>query len=306
MKLELAKLSKPFMAEEVHAEFCAKYLPQTIEGFINLPPLTDDDYEEDDELRDEVYDLDNSFSLMLTLVKASPYFVRYLQSSHPCASPGKKFVGIYAKRLYDNALTLDMRWKKAFPGTEEPVVEHARDTVMNSLGFLQTILLSVTDLKTGLGEIIDFDTREGLLIFVKKWLWDLKREGHARGDEAKHLIPLLVGDMTQLLKAEYYTRLMRNALNCAVPGCDKGEQLKACGRCKTVRYVSASLILSLHSDLFYKSAQLNIRSFTGQNQSNPASRRISRCVTPPNTEAPAAVETKCLQPRSHQRIPLYR
>jgi hypothetical protein len=249
-KLEQAKGSDPFIVDEVHSQFCAKYLPQAVNGFINIPPL-DDEERNYDELGDEVYHIHNAFSLVILKVQYSPYFARYLQSSKPQARTGKQLAGIYAKRLLHLAPVMDRKLEKGCAAiTRHPADDCPHVTLGTALGFLQTVLMAVTNLDVELEDIIDWDTRQGLYKCDRRWMPILKKDGVVQGDYLRNLIPLLVIEAETrdlMLNADWLNKEVRSGNECAIPGCPTNKLLmnseaKVCARCKTVRYVSGMAV----------------------------------------------------------------
>jgi len=215
--------------------FCALYLPLTISRFIKLPPFTAPNAEvvEDFPLR-------NAWFEMLVAVQHSPYFSKYLRSTKPIAADGKLLASALAKRLVAVAPRWDMQMRNPPTNMAPDYYTSAAGSAIQLLSLVTTTYLKEPDQDS----VVPKATREQLVPWLSTWM--KRYNNQFLGDVSKrvwislsgNLSPSIYGDSSMQKEYLRVRKLFNNALNCGVPGCENTKDLKACGKCGTVRYCS--------------------------------------------------------------------
>ncbi|KAF7305536.1 MYND-type domain-containing protein [Mycena chlorophos] len=84
--------------DRVYSQFCARYLPATVNKFLDLPPATDSLGPDEADLLQE-YEASNAYLEILIQVQHLPYLYKYLRSNKEVAEPGKRLTPVLAERI---------------------------------------------------------------------------------------------------------------------------------------------------------------------------------------------------------------
>lgn len=205
--------------EAVWAPFCALYLPATVDRFLDPPTVVNDDPEIVADFK-----LYNVYSQTLEQVQRSPYFIKYLRSTTPCAVNGKRLPRVIAERLAERAV----RWDRAMalPPPNYPPMHFVAMIagVCQLLSKLITILKDL-DRNTNSADSVPAEAKAALLPFVARWA------GRYRGElgtifSCTYLF--LAGNEIITLAAPHVRRRFKKMQVCALPECNIEENLKLC------------------------------------------------------------------------------
>ncbi|TFK71898.1 hypothetical protein BDN72DRAFT_402073 [Pluteus cervinus] len=202
----------------VFAEFGAKYLPATVDRFIeanfDLPlPLG---------LPLAIFEINNIYSdNVYSILRLHPaYFSKYLRSKLPIASQGKKLARILAERVSNTVLLYsDILLDPGYAWSLARVLE---------------LLHLMLDMYAGHDqEPIPADVKKALVVFLKT---SIKSECHDLRTHSEALSRLFAGHPRP--ERITYVGMTRGRCGCGVSGCYETNNLKACAACRTVVYCS--------------------------------------------------------------------
>ncbi|KAF9043493.1 hypothetical protein BDZ89DRAFT_1199231 [Hymenopellis radicata] len=206
------------------SQFCASYLPKTVEMFIDPPPINNPAIPPGI-VEDMI--LHNAYLSMLVAVQHVPYFLHYFRSTSPIAEPGKKLPSVIAERIISMAPKWDERMLNPKGDFSEPQYHETLADAVQLLGTLCTIFRKSKPLSS--------DIKSKLLPWMKKW--GTRYRGTLLGTVCTRLQSIF-RDPEFKLDVKGMRNILKNWDNCAYPGCRATADLKACARCRTVRYCS--------------------------------------------------------------------
>ncbi|KAJ7271039.1 hypothetical protein C8J57DRAFT_296185 [Mycena rebaudengoi] len=217
-------------------KFCANYLPATVDRFLNLPVQTD--WHPVDPTTKLDLPLKNPWLSLLVSVQHTPYFAKYFRSSHPTATDGKQLPRIIAERLVSLSERLESRMTTPIPN-QPGIQEYYGDIAANALQFLSTLLTHFSH-RSDIHTIIPPQTIAQLLPSVSKWR--VRHRGQFLGDVSFRVQAYLSGMMQRDPELKSFSEEARKTWKnwevCGLPSCQIKKDLKACGKCQTVRYCS--------------------------------------------------------------------
>ncbi|TFK63244.1 hypothetical protein BDN72DRAFT_331973 [Pluteus cervinus] len=228
------------------AEFYAKYLPATVDRFVNdaIPELDRVVIPDTSPyaLPPSYYKCFDSFFYMICAVQHESYFAKYIVSRKPVAASRKKVAqnacAAHNRNCDDFLMQADFRNSRAGP-------------LFLAFSALRTVLVLLVKEGHGLSR----QTQDKLLRLLHRWGFqhyddDLGRITHniistltnapLRGPFADPHECLDSQDVREMLLMK--KMLLQERKVCGWPACDASENLKACARCQTVCYVSFMIL----------------------------------------------------------------
>lgn len=223
----------PRQQDIVLSRFTALYLPKTVERILD-PPSTGLRLTSEQE---EDFFFTNAYFQMLVMLLHFPYLFQYCRSSKPAAAPGKRLPGLIAERLSN----LSPAWRAAVmnPSARHHPERDYQGPLVNALQIISTFC--VERMNDPLDTIIPSATQDKLKPFLTDWA--NQRENVILAENAARMSLILGGTRTGRGEMRRVRRWLKNAGTCALPICNAAENLKACARCRTVRYVSTATSL---------------------------------------------------------------
>jgi hypothetical protein len=207
----------------VWARFCALYLPDTVARFLDPPAVTT--------ISDPEHAVDfrcwNVYLEMLVQIQHSPYFSKYLRSSKPTAAQGKRLPSVLAERLLDRA----PRWDRLMQNEPQIFAPHYHESIASSSVQLLSTLLAAFVKQRDQEAVVPRVTRDALLPWLQTW---------ARRYSGRNASPTGLGEVclwAQIPKVVDITREAKTFRKaglgwetCAMPGCGKTSDNKACAK----------------------------------------------------------------------------
>ncbi|KAJ7629476.1 hypothetical protein DFH06DRAFT_1338356 [Mycena polygramma] len=219
--------------DELWSEFCALYLPTTVDQLLDLPTPIDAQTEED---RDMVPDFiaNNPWHEILVCVQHIPYLAQYLRCTKPVAVGGKRLPQVLADRLAD----ISARWEtRMTTPANTPHARAKRQFYMDAAGaavqLLSTLCTHCIN-NSDRNAVISLATQQRLLPILT--IWSHRYNGQFLGDVSLRMVAF----MSKTLDRDFKTirKLIKNWDVCGLPSCNVRKNLKTCARCHTVRYCS--------------------------------------------------------------------
>ncbi|KDR73653.1 hypothetical protein GALMADRAFT_228099 [Galerina marginata CBS 339.88] len=211
----------------VYNKFSALYLPALVNGFLEPPPLP---LGAPQELVEE-FNINNTYVEMMGAISHTPYFTKFLRSRLPVADGGKVLMRVLAQRLVDIAPTWDRKMLNPPLDREPGYYESAAGT---SIQLLSTLLAAFVKEGKDSPILLTPELKAKLLPWLKKW--DQRHRREFLGVVCNRTRNLLEGQANLMRDAHQIRRMLKNWNSCGKPGCESTSNLKACGRCQTVRY----------------------------------------------------------------------
>ncbi|KAJ3509300.1 hypothetical protein NLJ89_g5297 [Agrocybe chaxingu] len=209
----------------VYNKFCALYLHLLVDRFLQCPPMPGGSAQG----LVEEFRLNNTYMEMMAAVSHSPYFTKLLRSQQPKAALGKELMRAVAQRLVDLAPTWDRKMLNTPPDREPGYYESAAGT---SIQMLSTLLAAFVKESADSPVRVTPQVKRALIPWLKKW------EQRHRHEFLGMVCNRARGQLESRLKddEQQIRRMLKNWNVCGKPGCSKTSNLKACGKCQTVRY----------------------------------------------------------------------
>ncbi|TFK71900.1 hypothetical protein BDN72DRAFT_837046 [Pluteus cervinus] len=212
---------QPILKNAIFAEFGAKYLPETVNRFVEAkfelppppsPPLA-------------VFKIYNSyFEAMFGVLRLHfSYFAKYLRSKRSIALQGKILARVFAERLAEMAPLL-------YKGT---IIDPNHE---ESLGCVLGVLMLMLDVFADDQEPIPADVNITLLVFLQACKKSQDENVRANGETLSSL--LTVGHPNFSSERINFIRMTRGRNKCGLPGCEMTTNLRTCAGCKTICYCS--------------------------------------------------------------------
>ena len=227
--------------DAVWSRFCSVYLPALVDRF--LDPYTPMDDMGDSSALKQDYKLNNPWFSTLVAIQHSPYFGKYLRSQKPIAVNNLRLTQIIAERL----IVLAPRWDNEIRRPRSEKQRHYVNCISNAVQVLSSLCASYTSKAPVSESILSVDTKAKLLPFVQEWRDDIQFKSTFLHDVSSRLCLQL--SATKNSNPEFYRMILKFKKRlkgwdrCGYPFCsanqEKSSNLKACGRCQTVRYVSS-------------------------------------------------------------------
>jgi len=211
----------------VLAQFCAAYLPATVDNFLNKKIADSGVFAGNKLMMDEIV-LNNAYLEMLVYMQYSPYFSKFLHSS----PDGKRLSQTFAERF----AALGPTWDRniSHPPKDRPD-GYYESVTRSSVGLLSTICAAFAK-EADQDSVIHSGTRDTLIPMCTRWATLYK--GEPLGEASSRAARVLAQEPDILEAAHRVRRQMKNWNVCSMPKCNNKSTLKACGRCQTVRYCS--------------------------------------------------------------------
>ncbi|KAJ3901144.1 hypothetical protein F5879DRAFT_351696 [Lentinula edodes] len=237
----------------IWSRFCALYLPALVDRFLDPWTATDGSYIEKDASAREDYQLFNPWLRMLVMVQHNPYLGKYLRSRKPVSSGNQHLTRVLGQRLSHVAARWDREIRKPASDHQEYYKGAAAD-VVQLLSTLLTTFVSSRDSE----KILPADTKKKLLPFLSGWRDLFYDPTMARGDEQVSLGDVCFRTVIQLSSErdkrpqvhQYILKVKKHLKGwdqCGLPTCAATGDMKACGRCHTVKYCGSD-----HQTLHWK------------------------------------------------------
>ncbi|KAJ7117928.1 hypothetical protein C8R43DRAFT_1036920 [Mycena crocata] len=221
--------------DKAWSRFCALYLPATVERLLNLPVPTDASNADERDMTID-FPINNPWHEVLVRVQHLPYLAKYLRSSQPIAAAGKRLTQVLADRL----TTLISRWDERMSTSSTTSHDEEKrqyylagaGSAIQLLSTLSTHYINETD-RTA---VISLETQRKLKPVLL--LWGRRYNGQFLGDVSQRLI-LYMSQVEEFDRdAKKIRKMIKNWEVCGLRSCSVRKELKACGRCQTVRYCS--------------------------------------------------------------------
>ncbi|KAL0946747.1 hypothetical protein HGRIS_012925 [Hohenbuehelia grisea] len=213
--------------EYTKAKLAAYYLPQLVEKFLGPLPIHDADPEAAEDLL-----LKNAYMVMLQSLAGSPYMVKYLKSSYPIAGPGKRLLSVVARRL----VLVGPRWNRMME--DHPKSKEFKDAAVIVLPFLGTCLMALRYVD-GEPPKLDLNAKDGQDLSVLLHVWWMRFPD----DPVGTISELICHNLGEYFEYEEALRLGAYQeppkIECALPSCQRQDNLRFCKRCHNVKYCSA-------------------------------------------------------------------
>ncbi|KAF8969649.1 hypothetical protein BDZ97DRAFT_1794477 [Flammula alnicola] len=203
--------------DAVYNKFSALYLPALIDRFLEAPPLPPGSPQD----LVEEFKLNNTYIEMMGAISHTPYF----------AKRGKRLMDVVAQRLVDVAPTWDRKMQDTPIDREEGYYQSAAGT---SIQLLSTLLAAFIKEPKDSPVRISPQVKAAMMPWLNKWEQRYRRE--FLGMVCNRTRSLLEGQENLTRDAQQIRRMLKNWNTCGKPGCESTSNLKACGRCQTVRY----------------------------------------------------------------------
>ncbi|KAJ7510040.1 hypothetical protein B0H11DRAFT_2414571 [Mycena galericulata] len=211
----------------VLAQFCATYLPATVDNFLNNQIVESGPLLGNQSMRQEIV-LNNAYLEMLVYMQHSPYFSKYLHSS----PHGKVLSQTFSERLAELGPTWDRNI--SHPPKDRP--DGYYESVTRSSVCLLNSICAAFAKEVDQNSVINEATRNVLIPLFTRWATLYK--GLPLGEASSRAARILAHEPDIQEATHRVRRHMKNWNVCSMPKCNKRSNLKACGRCQTVRYVS--------------------------------------------------------------------
>lgn len=215
--------------EIVWSRFCALYLPATVERFINLPAITS---KKPDDIA--VFKILSPCSEMLVQTQHNAYFAKYLRSKHAAAANGKLLPRVVAERVAELGFAWEPRLRSPSPGEIE---QHYMSILANAVQLLSTLCTAFVK-ETDQEAVVPKILRDKLKPLLTTWSY--RYRGQFFGDVTLRVCyawsPDLDADSGFSVEIRRVRKQCLGWEECGLPGCGVRSNLKACGKCQTVRY----------------------------------------------------------------------
>ncbi|TFK72777.1 hypothetical protein BDN72DRAFT_297584 [Pluteus cervinus] len=222
------------------AGFCAKYLPATIDLFVNRTTLEIGQIVIPDTapLPAYYYQYFDPPYYMICVLYHHPYFSKFLNSRKPISASRKRVIQVLVSRIIAVASECDSMMM-------EPEMPPPATPLLLGLTALRAILL----LRIKAGHGLSRQTQAEFLASLHRWKFQHYHD--TLGLVIDNIVSILTGTP---FRGSYYggpgfsdphdvrAELLKERKICAWPSCDSSENLRTCARCQTVCYVS-NLIL---------------------------------------------------------------
>ncbi|EAU88659.2 hypothetical protein CC1G_01032 [Coprinopsis cinerea okayama7 len=214
--------------DQIVSEFCAKYLPVIIDGFLKLlPPKPNDNPTEEDKHRQD-FELQNTFFKQLVFCQSNPYFVKYFRSQKEAGKNNRRFVQTVADRF----LRFAIRWNwKLIHYEDDPTTPCScvEDLIMESLQFFSTLLMVYSKDKDRTGLLYE-STKTRFLQLLRPWSHHVSKANPEFAEYASRVRSFLEEKEGFLEVAQRVRKGYKRWDVCALPSCDKTSGLRACGK----------------------------------------------------------------------------
>lgn len=206
----------------IWAQFCALYLPATVDRYIDPPVIPSKDPADI-----AMFRIFNPCGDLIVHLQSSPYFAKYFRSQTPLAANGKKFPRILAERIADVAFNLERELRNATTTPER--VTHLKATLASPIQLLSTMCTTFIK-ETDQEAVIPTALRARLKPLMKLW-------SQRYSEEILGLVSLQVwGAWSQELSdglAREIKKVRKKTLGwdvCGLPECNVSKDLKACSK----------------------------------------------------------------------------
>ncbi|KAJ7186828.1 hypothetical protein C8R46DRAFT_280471 [Mycena filopes] len=215
----------------VWSQFCALYLPATIDRLLDLPVTTDAQHPA--QVQDFV--AYNPWHEMLVQVQHIPYLSKYLRSRSPIAAPGKRLPGVLAERLAQVSAQWDAKMI-AVPRRDDEREYYiaAAGSAIQLICTLCTHFINEADRD----KVIPKQTQQALLPILA--IWGRRYNGEFLGDVSRRLLAYISRAPSWEQAFNSVRSSTKNWGVCGLPVCNVRKDLRVCARCQTVRYCDPS------------------------------------------------------------------
>jgi hypothetical protein len=212
--------------EVVWARFCALYLPDTVERYLNPPPLPSGSTDADADFITD-YKTYNAYLEMLVQIQHSPYFAKYLRSRNAVAVDGKRLPGALAARVLEQSSRWDRLMLTKPRNRPELYYESAMESCLQLLSTLLAAFVKVEDQEA----VVPMATRQALLPWLIKWTRRYSNNSELLLGSVAHRVWAQLSPEVDIKDAvKQVRRTHKNWDACAMPLCSSKADNKACGR----------------------------------------------------------------------------
>ncbi|KAE9405496.1 hypothetical protein BT96DRAFT_934760 [Gymnopus androsaceus JB14] len=178
-----------FQQDIIWSRFCALYLPDLVNRFLDPWSATDGSHFQTDPDAKEDYRLFNPWLRMLVMVQHIPYFGKYLRSKQLVASGNLDLTRVLGERLSHVAPRWDRRITPTARRTQRILQRRARDI----LQLLSTLL--TTFMNRDPEKVLPIQTKQKLLPFVKGWCDMFYNPSNVMGEDEDGMLGVICSRM---------------------------------------------------------------------------------------------------------------
>jgi len=214
--------------EIVWSRFCALYLPATADRYINPPAITSN--KPADITKFKIF---SPCSEMLVQVQHNAYFAKYLRSKKPLAANGKLLSRVVAERVAD----LGFAWEPVLRSPSAGELQEHYISILASAVQLLSTLCTYFVKEDNQEAVVPKALRDKLKPLLKSWAQRYRDQ--FLGDVALRVWGAWSPefDGSGLKKAaKKFRKQFLGWEECGLSECRVKSELKACGKCQTVRY----------------------------------------------------------------------